>query len=82
MSFPSTVQAIAISKTGGVEVLEKLTVPFPKQEPGDIVVKVRFARFLIFEDGVGLISASQVNWGGVNSIDTYFRCARISAAVH
>lgn len=33
-------QAIAISKTGGLEVLEKQTVPFPKQEPDQIVVKV------------------------------------------
>lgn len=53
MSFPETMQAIAISKTGGLEVLERQTVSFPKQEPNQIVVKV--------------------NWGGVNTIDTYLR---------
>lgn len=41
MSFPETMQAIAISKTGGLDVLERQTVPFPKQEPNQIVVKVR-----------------------------------------
>ncbi|EKM48389.1 uncharacterized protein PHACADRAFT_179513 [Phanerochaete carnosa HHB-10118-sp] len=53
MSFPSTIQAIAIDKTGGLEVLERKALPFPKQEPDKIVVKV--------------------SWGGVNTIDTYFR---------
>ncbi|KAI0691988.1 NAD-P-binding protein [Cytidiella melzeri] len=53
MTFPETVQAIGINKVGGIEVLEKLTIPFPKQGADEIVVKVA--------------------WGGVNSIDTYFR---------
>ena len=42
-SFPNQIQAIAISKTGGLEVLEKQTVPFPKQEPNQIIVKVCLA---------------------------------------
>lgn len=41
MSLPETMQAIAISKTGGLDVLERQTVSFPKQEPNQIVVKVR-----------------------------------------
>lgn len=53
MSLPSTIQGIAIDQPGGLEVLEKKTLPFPKQEPNQIVVKVQ--------------------WGGVNTIDTYFR---------
>lgn len=53
MSFPETISVIAIDKTGGIEVLEKKTVPFPTQKPGEIVVKII--------------------WGGVNTIDTYFR---------
>ncbi|EKM48739.1 uncharacterized protein PHACADRAFT_266178 [Phanerochaete carnosa HHB-10118-sp] len=43
MSFPSTVQAIAISKTGGFEVLERQAVPFPQQSPGQILVKINYA---------------------------------------
>jgi NADPH:quinone reductase len=54
-SFPSEIQAIAISKTGGFEVLERQTVPFPTQDPSQILIKV--------------------NYGGVNTIDTYFRYA-------
>lgn len=42
MSFPDTIQALAISNTGGFEVLEKQTVPFPKQGSDHILVKVRF----------------------------------------
>ncbi|CAL1694611.1 unnamed protein product [Somion occarium] len=53
MSFPSTIEALSFSRTGGVEVMEKITVPFPKQSPDSIVIKV--------------------NWGGVNTIDTYYR---------
>ncbi|KDR85579.1 hypothetical protein GALMADRAFT_53695 [Galerina marginata CBS 339.88] len=42
MSLPSTVEAITIPKTGGLEVLEKTTIPFPKVNPGDIVIKVEY----------------------------------------
>ena len=41
MSLPQTVQAITFSKHGGLEVLEKTTLPFPEQKPGDVIVKVR-----------------------------------------
>ncbi|KIP11671.1 hypothetical protein PHLGIDRAFT_124588 [Phlebiopsis gigantea 11061_1 CR5-6] len=53
MSLPSTVHAITISKTGGLEVLEKTEVPFPVQKPDELLVKVIY--------------------GGVNTVDTYFR---------
>ncbi|KAF8899277.1 hypothetical protein BD779DRAFT_1666974 [Infundibulicybe gibba] len=43
MSFPSTVEAIAISKPGDFDVIEKTTLPFPKVNAGDIVVKVEYA---------------------------------------
>ncbi|KAF8640806.1 hypothetical protein AX17_000455 [Amanita inopinata Kibby_2008] len=43
ISFPSTVQAIAIAKTGGFDVIQKITLPFPKVNPGDIVIKVDYA---------------------------------------
>ncbi|KAF9566902.1 NAD(P)-binding protein [Agrocybe pediades] len=42
MSFPATVEAITIQHTGGVEVLEKTTIPFPQVKPGDIVIKVEY----------------------------------------
>lgn len=40
MSYPSSVQAITISKTGGPEVIEKREIPFPKVAPNHLVVKV------------------------------------------
>jgi NADPH2:quinone reductase len=40
MSYPSTVQAITISKTGGPEVIEKREIPFPKVAPDHLVIKV------------------------------------------
>lgn len=40
MSYPSTVKAVAIAKTGGFEVIEDMTLPFPEQKPGDVLVKV------------------------------------------
>ncbi|TFK41971.1 hypothetical protein BDQ12DRAFT_663251 [Crucibulum laeve] len=42
-SLPSTIDAITIQKNGGPEVLEKTTIPFPKVNPGDIVIKVDYA---------------------------------------
>ncbi|KIJ66451.1 hypothetical protein HYDPIDRAFT_86284 [Hydnomerulius pinastri MD-312] len=42
MTYPSTIQAITISKNGGPEVIEKTEIPFPKVEPGHLVVKVKY----------------------------------------
>ncbi|KAL9716343.1 NADPH:quinone reductase [Leucoagaricus gongylophorus] len=42
MSLPQTIEAITISNTGGIEVLEKTTCPFPKVNPGDVVIKVEY----------------------------------------
>ncbi|PSS36822.1 hypothetical protein PHLCEN_2v1366 [Hermanssonia centrifuga] len=53
MSFPSTIQAVTIPKTGGLEVIEKTSLPFPQQKPDEVIVKIVY--------------------GGVNTIDTYFR---------
>ncbi|KAG1820321.1 uncharacterized protein BJ212DRAFT_1478448 [Suillus subaureus] len=41
MSYPSTVQAITISKTGGPEVIEKREIPF-QGAPDHLVVKVQY----------------------------------------
>ena len=38
--FPPTVKAITFAKTGGIEVIEKTEQPFPKQGPGDVILKV------------------------------------------
>jgi len=43
MSLPSFVEAITIAKTGGIDVIEKTRQPFPKANPGDIVIKVEYA---------------------------------------
>ncbi|KAG5340548.1 hypothetical protein C0989_001234 [Termitomyces sp. Mn162] len=42
MSLPTTTDAIIIQKTGGLEVVEKKTIPFPKPDPGSIVIKVEY----------------------------------------
>ncbi|GJE89486.1 quinone oxidoreductase [Phanerochaete sordida] len=43
MSLPSSVQAIAIARHGGLDVIEKMTLPFPEQKPDQVVVKVTYA---------------------------------------
>ena len=43
MSLPETVEAIAIDRTGEVDVLEKKKVPFPAHGPGNIVIQVRIS---------------------------------------
>lgn len=40
--FPATVDAAAIRQTGGIEVLEKMNLPFPKVQPQDFVIKVEY----------------------------------------
>ncbi|KAL7285067.1 hypothetical protein ACG7TL_000158 [Trametes sanguinea] len=40
MSLPEKVEAIAIDKTGDIDVLEKKTVPFPPHSPSNIVIQV------------------------------------------
>lgn len=41
MSLPDTVEAIAIDKTGDIDVLVKKPVPFPAHAPGNVVIQVR-----------------------------------------
>jgi hypothetical protein len=40
MSYPATVKAVGIQQNGGVEVIENLELPFPKVQPGEMLVKV------------------------------------------
>ncbi|KAI0714836.1 NAD-P-binding protein [Earliella scabrosa] len=42
MSFPKTMKAIAIDKTGDVDVLEVKELPFPAHVPGNVVIKVAY----------------------------------------
>ncbi|KAF8973480.1 hypothetical protein BDZ97DRAFT_1775431 [Flammula alnicola] len=42
MALPPTVEAITIPHIGGFEVIQKTTIPFPKVNPGDIVIKVDY----------------------------------------
>ncbi|EGN93658.1 hypothetical protein SERLA73DRAFT_189395 [Serpula lacrymans var. lacrymans S7.3] len=42
MSFPTAIQAITIAKHGGVDVIEKTTIPFPDVAPGHLVIKVQY----------------------------------------
>lgn len=41
MSFPSTIKAIVAPKHGDVDVIDIVELPFPKQGPNEILVKVR-----------------------------------------
>lgn len=41
MSFPATIKAVICPKNGDVDVIEIGELPFPKQAPGEILVKVR-----------------------------------------
>lgn len=38
--FPTTIKAITFSKTGEVDVIEKTEIPFPRQGPKDVILKV------------------------------------------
>ncbi|KAI9060499.1 NAD-P-binding protein [Trametes sanguinea] len=42
MSLPEQVEAIAIDKTGDIDVLEKKKVPFPPHSPSNIVIQVAY----------------------------------------
>ncbi|TFY60926.1 hypothetical protein EVG20_g7246 [Dentipellis fragilis] len=41
-SYPSTIKGIGIHKTGGVENIEELTLPFPEVKPDHVLVKVQW----------------------------------------
>lgn len=41
MSLPETVQTIVYTAHGGLEVIDKIAKPFPKQKANEILVKVR-----------------------------------------
>ena len=40
MSYPSTVKAVGINETGGLEVIQDLELPFPEVKPTDLLIKV------------------------------------------
>jgi len=42
-NFPLTIEAVTIPYTGGFEVIQKTIIPFPKVNPGDIVIKVDYS---------------------------------------
>ncbi|RPD65639.1 NAD-P-binding protein [Lentinus tigrinus ALCF2SS1-7] len=42
-SLPSKVQAIGINKTGDFDAIEKFELPFPQNQPGNVLVKVQYA---------------------------------------
>ncbi|TFY81404.1 hypothetical protein EWM64_g2606 [Hericium alpestre] len=42
MSYPKTSKAVGIQKTGGVEVIEDLELPFPEVKPDHLLIKVQW----------------------------------------
>lgn len=86
LNLPSTVQALAIAQTGDIDVLELMTLPFPEVEPGHIIVKVcplslisyghidiSVEIYLNLHQIVLNSLLNQIEYLGVNFIDTYFR---------
>jgi hypothetical protein len=63
MSLPKTTEVIAIQQQGGLEVLEKKTLPFPEQGPKDIVVKVRVDYFHMMHSLTPTIAPGGMGWG-------------------
>lgn len=43
MGLPATVEAITIPHTGGIDVMEKTSIPFPHPKPNEFLVKVDYA---------------------------------------
>ncbi|KZV75533.1 NAD-P-binding protein [Peniophora sp. CONT] len=43
MSYHSTVKAVGIKETGGLEVIQDLKLPFPEVKPTDLLIKVQYA---------------------------------------
>ncbi|KAM5543352.1 hypothetical protein V8D89_003226 [Ganoderma adspersum] len=48
-SLPSKIAAIGISKTGDVDVIEKLDLPFPSPAPDQFIIKVAYAGVNFFD---------------------------------
>ncbi|TFY77519.1 hypothetical protein EWM64_g6493 [Hericium alpestre] len=42
MAYPKTIKAVGIHKTGGVEVIEDLELPFPEVKPDHLLIKVQW----------------------------------------
>lgn len=40
MSYPSTIKAIVLTKTGDFDVISQIEVPFPTQGKDEVIVKV------------------------------------------
>lgn len=75
MSYPSSIKAVGINKTGDVDVIEDLTFPFPEQKPGEVLVKVRLGPYSpeYRVPRLRCFVLRQVQYAGVNFIDTYNR---------
>jgi NADPH2:quinone reductase len=56
-------------QTGGIEVIQKTTRPFPQQKADEFLIKVRLIAYFVSS----VLILRQVEYGGVNFIDTYFR---------
>ncbi len=40
MTYPSTIKAIVLTGVGDFDTIRQVEVPFPEQQPGEILVKV------------------------------------------
>ena len=61
-----------IIQTGGFEVIEKTNQPFPEITQGNLVIKVLYCDTRLAPI-VTHFSVWQIQYGGVNFIDTYMR---------
>ena len=58
MSLPSKIQAVGINKTGDFDVIEKFELPFPQNQPGNVLIKVRRSRGRAGTPSLGLLLRS------------------------
>lgn len=50
-------QSIVMLKTGDVDVIHKITLPFPERGPGEILIKASYLKQDIFNISLGTLSS-------------------------
>ncbi len=70
-------RAVGINKYGDLDAIEELTLPVPKPGPNEILVKVRYLYRMSTMSPSTIDTILQVEYGGVNWLDTGFRSGNV-----
>lgn len=62
MSSPDNIKAIVYTGAGGLEVIDKATLPFPQQNADEVIVKVRLSDDPLVGFGCSLIITVDCVW--------------------